>query len=58
MSDPATVHIDGTYRSEPVVIHLEPRRHLVVLQHHDGTFISGWELSPAQEANIIERGSL
>ena len=58
VSDPATVHVDGTYRSEPVVIHLEPRRHLVVLQHHDGTFISGWELNPAQEANIIERGSL
>lgn len=58
VSDPATVHIAGTYRSEPVVIHLEPRRHLVVLQHHDGTFISGWELNPGQEANIIERGSL
>jgi hypothetical protein len=58
VDDRRTIHIDGTYRSEPMILHYSPERHLVVLQAHDGSFVSGWQLGPAQERNVVDRGSL
>jgi Colicin D len=58
VDDPNTIHIDGTYRSDPMILHYNPQQHLVVLQLHDGTFVSGWRLNAEQEMNVVERGKL
>ncbi len=53
-----TVHVDGTYRGQQMIIHFDPGRDLVLLQKPDGAFVSGWVLTADQERNIVERGSL
>jgi hypothetical protein len=58
VASPDTIHIDGTYRSQPTIIHIDPRRHLVVLQSPSGAFVSGWVLTAKQETNVLERGRL
>lgn len=55
---PDTVHIQGTYRGEPVILNYDKNRHLVVVQSRDGQFISGWSVSEKQKENIVGRGRL
>ena len=52
-----TIHIDGTHRARPMIIHLDAQRHLVVLQEPEGAFVSGWAPTADQERNIMERGA-
>jgi hypothetical protein len=53
-----TMHIDGTYRGDPMILNYNPSGETVLLQKHDGTFVSGWKLSESQIRNVMERGAL
>jgi hypothetical protein len=56
--DPATLHINGTYRGEPAIINYNPNTGLAVIQKPSGEFVSGWRLSPDQMTNVLQRGYL
>jgi hypothetical protein len=56
--DPATLHINGTYRGDSAIINYNPNTGLAVIQKPSGEFVSGWRLSPEQAANVLQRGSL
>jgi len=58
VQDPATIHIDGTYRGDPAIINYNPNTGLAVIQKPSGEFVSGWRLSPEQATNVLQRGSL
>jgi hypothetical protein len=58
IQDPATLHINGTYRGDPAVINYNPNTGLAVIQKPSGEFVSGWRLSPEQATNVLQRGSL
>ena len=58
IQNPATLHIDGTYRGEPAIINYNPNTGLAVIQKPSGEFVSGWRLSPEQAKNVLQRGSL
>jgi hypothetical protein len=58
VSDPATMHIQGTYRGQPAILNYNPGTEVCVIQSPDGRFISGFKLSPAQAENVLGRGSL
>jgi hypothetical protein len=58
VSDPATVHINGEYRGNPAVLNYNPRTGLCVIQTPDGSFVSGFELSPEQLEHVINEGKL
>ncbi|MEM9189039.1 MAG: colicin D domain-containing protein [Myxococcota bacterium] len=55
---PGTQRINGTYRGDPVVHHLDPNTGLNVVEDASGNFVSGWRLSPDQLENVVTRGSL
>jgi hypothetical protein len=58
VDDPATLHIDGTYRGDPVILNFNPNDDIVVIQKPTGEFVSGWRLQPEQAMNVMQRGSL
>ena len=58
VNDPATQVINGTYRGNPVVHHLNPQTGLNVMTDTGGRFISGWKLNAQQLQNVLSRGSL
>lgn len=58
VDDASTKHIDGTYRGNPAILNYNPNNGLVVVQSPTGEFISGWKVSPAQAANILNSGKL
>jgi hypothetical protein len=58
VQDSSTTRIVGTYRGDPAILNYNANTAQVVVQGTDGTFISGWQMSPAQLQNVIERGSL
>jgi hypothetical protein len=58
VDDPRTMHIQGTYRGQPVILNYNPDSGLCVIQNLDGTFVSGWKLGPDQAQNVVTRGSL
>jgi hypothetical protein len=58
IQDPATLHINGTYRGDPAIINYNPNTGLAVIQNPSGEFVSGWRLSPEQAMNVLQRGSL
>jgi len=58
VDDPATMHINGTYRGEPAIPNYNSNNGLVVVQSPTGEFISGWRVSPAQATNILNQGKL
>jgi hypothetical protein len=58
VQDPSTTRILGTYRGGPAILNYNASTAQVVVQATDGTFISGWQMNPAQLQNVIERGSL
>lgn len=55
---PTTTRILGQYRGQTVILNYEPRSMLVVIQHLDGTFVSGWIMSPKQLAYVTAKGVL
>lgn len=58
VEDPATMHINGTYRGNPAILNYNPNNGLVVVQSPAGEFISGWRVSPGQAGNILNQGKL
>ena len=56
--DPSTLHINGTYHRQPAILNYNPDSGLCVIEGFDGSFISGWKLSPEQAQNVLTRGSL
>jgi hypothetical protein len=58
IQDPATIHVNGTYRGDPAIINYNPNTGLAVVQKPSGEFVSGWRLSPEQVTNVLQRGSL
>ncbi len=58
VQDSSTTRILGTYRGDPAILNYNASTAQVVVQDTDGSFISGWQMSPAQLQNVIERGSL
>lgn len=58
VSDPETVRVAGTYRGDAAILNYNPSTAHVVVQAPDGSFVSGWQMSPAQLQNVIARGSL
>lgn len=49
--------IQGTYRGESVTHYLDPATGLNVISRN-GEFVSGWQLSPGQLANVLKHGGL
>lgn len=49
--------IQGTYRGESVTHYLNPSTGLNVISRN-GEFVSGWQLSPGQLANVLKHGGL
>lgn len=58
LNDPATMHIQGTYRGQPAIIDYNPKSGLCVIQTPDGRFISGWRLNYEQAAYVLNEGKL
>jgi hypothetical protein len=58
VSDPSTMHISGMYRNNAAILNYNPSTGTVVVQSPTGEFVSGWLVSPAQAANILNRGRL
>ncbi len=58
VDDPATMHIRGAYRGQPAILNYNPQSGLCVIQNPDGTFVSGFELTPTQIDNVVNRGAL
>jgi hypothetical protein len=56
--DPSTLHINGTYRGQPAVLNYNPDSGICIIEGFDGSFQSGWKLSPEQAWNVLNRGSL
>jgi Colicin D len=58
VDDPTTLHIQGTYRGQPVILNYNPDSGLCVIQNPDGSLISGWKLSPEQLRSVVNSGML
>lgn len=58
VDDEATIHIDGLYRGKPAILNYNPVTRQVVVQSHDGTFISGWAPSEGHIFNMLQYGKL
>jgi RHS repeat-associated protein len=58
VSDASTIRVTGTYRSNPAILNYNTASRLVVVQDMSGAFVSGWQMSPAQLANVIKNRSL
>jgi RHS repeat-associated protein len=54
---PGTQAITGTYHGEAVTHFIDPATRLNVITRN-GTFVSGWRLSPAQLTNVLQHGGL
>ena len=52
---PTTRHTRILYRGEPAIANYDPTTRLVVLQREDGSFLSGWQLSPDQFGYVATR---
>jgi hypothetical protein len=58
VDDPNTLHIQGTYRGQPVILNYNPDSGLCVIQSRDGSFISGWKLTSQQATYVLSEGTL
>lgn len=58
VNSPQTTVINGTYRGESVIHHLNPQTGINVITAPNGQFISGWKLNTLQLQNVVNRGSL
>lgn len=50
--------VAGTYRGDPVIHFLNSNTGLNVIIKPDGSFLSGWKLSPAQLNHVLTHGGL
>ncbi len=58
LQSPGTQKIAGTYRGDPVNIHVDPTTGLAVITDPAGNFISGWKLSAQQLWHVLNGGKL
>jgi len=58
ISDPATLAIAGTYRSQPATHFFNPQTGNNVFLRSDGSFWGAWRLGPAQISNLTSHGGL
>jgi hypothetical protein len=58
VGDSSTQLIQGTYRGNPVNIHVNPQTGLAVLTDVGNNFISGWRLSAQQLLHVLNGGKL
>jgi hypothetical protein len=58
IDNPETVHINGEYRGNPAILNYDPKTGLCVVQAPDGSFVSGFKLSPEQLQHVINDGKL
>ncbi len=50
--------INGAYRGQSVIHHVNPNTGLNVISSPSGQFISGWKLNPVQLQNVLKHGGL
>lgn len=55
---PATARIIGRYHGQTVILNYDAQSMLVVIQKLDGSFISGWMMSPKQLLYVTTKGVL
>jgi hypothetical protein len=51
--DPDTVRVVGWYHDEPAILNYNTDTRLLVIEHVDGTFWSGWRMGPAALRHAI-----
>ena len=55
---PGTQRIEGTYRNNPVVHHVDPDTGLNVITTPDNDFVSGWRLDQVPLEHVLTHGGL
>jgi WXG100 family type VII secretion target len=55
MEAPATRHVRILYRGERAIANYDPVTRLCVIQRDDGSFLSGWRLSPDQYSYVTTK---
>lgn len=58
VKNPAHSVIEGTYRGNPAIFHVDRSSGQLVIQTTDGRFLSGWKLNAQQLKYVLERGTL
>jgi len=58
VKSPTTLAVIGTYRGNPVSIHVDPSTGLAVITDRTGNFISGWKLNIQQLWHVLNGGNL
>lgn len=53
-----TVHIDGLFRGDSAILHVDPNTALAVITDKTGRFLSGWRLSSQQLQYATTTGKL
>lgn len=53
-----TKEIQGTYRGNPATFHTDANSCLTVIQNPNGSFLSGWKLSPQQLNHVLNDSEL
>lgn len=58
VASPNTVHIDGSFRGDSAILHVDPNTGLAVITDKTGNFLSGWRLSSQQLQYATTAGKL
>jgi hypothetical protein len=53
-----TVHVDGSFRGQAAILHVDPNTSLAVITDKDANFLSGWRLSAQQLEYALREGKL
>ena len=58
LNDPKVKEINGTFRGNEVIFHVNPDTSIAVIQKLNGEFVSAWKLKNDQLNNILKRNKL
>lgn len=58
VADMNTLHIDGSFRGDAAILHVDASTGLAVITDKSGIFISGWRLSGQQLQYALTTGKL
>jgi hypothetical protein len=58
MEAPGTITRSGTYRGQDAILSYDEATNQLVIQHPDGTFWSGWKMSPEQLQHALTDGHI
>ena len=53
-----TIHIDGAYRRQEAILHVDPGTSLAVITDKVANFVSAWRLSAQQLEYVLREGKL